>query len=216
MTRATVAGPFLVLAGQGPSGEGLTVSWTGPQRAPGEACPAPRVFVPRPDSLARSGVPGCLLRGGISQPPLVPCCGKPSVGQHHAGGSVGWAALARQPVPPMAERSGAQPWCWSPGRADKRPTVAVGRDEATQARCQPPGSICQAVISSRTRTLRPARWELVGSGLLIASPTAPARRDAASWVPLHETSGVGVTGAQPPQPSSPAGTSTLCNGTFAR
>lgn len=52
----------------------------------------------------------------------------------------------------------------------------------------------RAVISARTRTLHAARCELVRSVLLIASPTAAAREDAASRVRLHETSGAGVWG----------------------
>lgn len=52
----------------------------------------------------------------------------------------------------------------------------------------------RAVISARTRTLHAARCELVRSVLLIASPTAAAREDAASRVRLHETNGVGAWG----------------------
>lgn len=52
----------------------------------------------------------------------------------------------------------------------------------------------RAVISACTRTLHAARCELVRSVLLIASPTAAAREDAASRVRLHETNGVGVWG----------------------
>lgn len=51
-----------------------------------------------------------------------------------------------------------------------------------------------AVISARTRTLHAARCELVRSVLLIASPAAAAREDAASRVRLHETIRVGVWG----------------------
>ena len=122
-------------------------------------------------------------------------------GQHCPGGSVGQAGLASQPVPPVADQLEAWPWRQSPGRADKRPTGAVGRDEAMQAGCQPPGRVCRAVISAHTHTLCAARWELVRSGLLIASSAAPAWGDVASRALLHEVSGVGALGLSHPSPA---------------
>lgn len=161
----------------------------------------PRVSVPCPDSPAWSGAPRCLLQGGTSWSPHIPFRGKPSGGQRFPGGSVGWAGSASRPAPPMAEQSEGRPWRRSPGRAHKRPSGAVGRDEAMQAGCQPPGRVCRAVISAHTRTLRAARWELVRSGLLIASPTAPARGDAASQALLREAGGMGARGLGHPGPA---------------
>lgn len=67
-----------------------------------------------------------------------------------------------------------------------------------QAGCQPPGRVCQAVISVRTRTLGPTRCELVRSALLIASPTAPAWGNTASQAPLHEVTGMAALGFSHP------------------
>lgn len=77
----------------------------------------------------------------------------------------------------------------------------------------------RAVISARTRTLHAARCELVRSVLLIASPTAAAREDAASRMCLYETSGAGAWGHRGSAIwfSSYGGTSTpLWDCTFAR
>lgn len=197
LTSATVAEPFLVLTGHGPSREGLAVSWTGWQRVPGKGFPVPQVSVPCPDPPARCGVPGCFLKGETSQCLRVPWS-REALGQTalfrglYRVGRVGQPACA-----PHGRVVRGSATVLSPGRPDKRPAGAVGRDEAMQAGCQPPSRVCQTLILVRTCTLHADRWELVCSGLLIASPTAPA----ASHKLLHEASGVGAPGMSRPGPA---------------
>lgn len=194
LTSPTVAEPFLVLTGHEPSRVGLTVSWTGRQRVPGKDFTVPQVSVPCPDLPAWCGVPGCFLKGGTSQCLHVPWSWE-ALGQTALFrglcrvGRVGQLACA-----PHGRAVGGSATALSPGRPDKRPAGVVGRDEAMQAGCQSPGRVCQALISIRTRTLHAGRWELVCSGLLIASPAAPA----ASHKLLHEASGVGAPGISRP------------------
>lgn len=158
--------------------------------------------MPCPDTLARSRVPRCLLRGGTSKSPHIPI----PMGSPRADSTFPVAPWDRQgqpasPMPPMAEQSETRLWRRSQGRADKRPAGAVGQDEAMQAGASPPAGSARAVISTHTRTLRPTRWELLRSGLLIASLTALVRGDMASQALLHEASGVGAAGVSHPGPA---------------
>lgn len=162
MTSATVAGPFLVLAGWGPNGEDLAVSRTGrqeplerPAQCPGSLCR---------DATSQNRVGDLGVSCKVGQPAVLasPAMGSPREDSTVPGAAQGGTA---GPCPPVPGRSETQPEHWPPGRADKRVVGAVGRDEAMPAGCQHPTGSTSSYLGSHTH---PARSQMRAGTLCAA------------------------------------------------